>query len=118
MGYFFYGKDGYLVELDDRALAHLKVAILSLLRAGRSFELSMRRSIDVGSGRESFWINPTTEIRFHFSSSRAPRLSEAWLRAILATARTPEGLRIVEEPTDRSPTQPDPRGAALTAVRS
>lgn len=117
MGYFFYGKDGYLVELDDRALAHLKVAILSLLRAGRSFELSMRRSIDVGSGRESFWVNPATEIRFHFSSARAPQLSDAWLRAILATASTPDGLRIVEEPTGPSTTPPDPRGAILTAVR-
>lgn len=117
MGTFFYGKDGYAIELEDRALAHLKVAILSLLCAGRSFELCLRRSIEAGSGRESLWMCPSSEIRFHFASPRPPHLSEPWVHAILATAGTPTGMRVVEEPTEAELNEPVRQGSVLTVGR-
>jgi hypothetical protein len=100
MGFLYYGNNSYAVELDDRALAHLKVAVLSLLRANKSLAFSFERSIDQGSGRETLWISPSTEIRFRFNGSRPPRINEAWVRSIIATSESPTGMRMVAEPVE------------------
>ncbi|KRA24889.1 hypothetical protein ASD65_10965 [Microbacterium sp. Root61] len=97
MGYLYYGNDSYAVEIDDRPLAHLKIAILSLLRAGKSVAFTFDRSAAAGSGRETLWISPSTDIRFRFNGSRVPRINEPWLRSIIATAGTPTGLRLIAE---------------------
>ncbi len=44
MGYLYYGTTGYAIEVDDRPLAHLKIALLTLLRAGQSVAFSFPRS--------------------------------------------------------------------------
>lgn len=100
MGYLLYGTSRYHVQIDDRALAHLKVVMLSLMRSSRSFELCLQRSTDMGGGRESFWVCPTTEICFRITAARPHQLNDAWLRAIFATTESPGGLRIVDEPAD------------------
>ena len=100
MGYFYYGNNSYAVQIDDRALAHLKIAILSLLRAGKSMAFCFDRSADLGSGREALWISPSTEIRFVFLGSRPPRINHEWLRDIVETANTATGLRLVREPQE------------------
>ncbi len=97
MGTLFYGNSSYAIEIEDRPLAHLKIALLSLLRSGRSIAFSLERGADLGSGRETLWISPVTEIRFRFNGSRPPKINEDWLRSILATAETPTGLRLVPE---------------------
>jgi hypothetical protein len=99
MGYLYYGNAAYTVEIDDRPLAHLKVAILSLLRSGHSVAFSFVRPVHSGSGRETLWIAPTTDIRFRFNGSRGPRISELWVRQIIATANTPAGLHLIDEPS-------------------
>ena len=98
MGFLYYGNDSYAVEIDDRPLAHLKIAVLSLLRAGQCVAFSFDRSVELGGGRETLWISPSTEIRFRFHGSRPPRINETWARSIIATAKTPSGLRLVTEP--------------------
>jgi hypothetical protein len=100
MGSFFYGNDSYEVEVDDRPLAHLKIALLSLLRAGKSVAFSFERAVSVGGGRETLWISPTTDIRFRFSGGRPPRINEPWVRAMIATAESPTGLRLLDEPLE------------------
>ncbi|MCS5723033.1 ATP-dependent DNA ligase [Herbiconiux sp. CPCC 203407] len=97
MGFLYYGNDSYAIEVDDRPLAHLKIALLSLLRAGKSIAFSFERAPDLGSGRETLWICPSTDIRFRFNGSRPPRINELWVRSIIATAETPTGLRLVDE---------------------
>ena len=99
MGYFYYGTQSYEIELPDRALAHLKVALLSLLRSGQSVAFTFARPVAVGSGRETLWITPTTNVRFRFQGDQPPRLNEQWVRAIMATAGEPTGLVIVPEPS-------------------
>jgi hypothetical protein len=105
MGFLYYGNNSYPVEIDDRRLAHLKIAILSLLRAGKSLAFCFDRPAEMGSGRETLWISPSTELRFRFRGSRPARINEQWLRAIIATADAPTGLRLVDEP--------EPVGVAL-----
>jgi hypothetical protein len=100
MGYLYYGNESYAVEIDDRPLAHLKIALLSLLRAGKSVAFSFERPADIGSGRETLWISPSTDIRFRFNGGRPPRINEPWVRAMIATAEAPTGLRLVVEPDE------------------
>ena len=109
MGHLYYGSNSYAVEIDDRPLAHLRVAILSTLRAGRCVAFDFERALELGSGRETLWISPSTEIRFLFESSRPLRINEQWVRSILATADLPTGLRLVSEP---EPPVPEPQSAA------
>lgn len=97
MGTFFYGTAGYAVEIDDRPLAHLKIAMLSLLRAGTSVAFSFHRGTGSGSGRETLWISPTTEVRFLFLGDRPPRINEPWVRRIIETSATATGFRMVDE---------------------
>ena len=98
MGLLYYGTNSYAVEMDDRPLAHLKVAMLRLLRAGKCMAFTFDRSAELGSGRETLWISPSTEIRFRFLGGRPPRINESWVRSIIATADSPTGLRMVTEP--------------------
>lgn len=100
MGFLYYGNNAYAVEIDDRPLAHLKIAILSLLRAGRCMAFTFDRPQDMGSGRETLWISPSTEIRFRFNGSRPPRINEHWALSIIATADSPTGLRMIDEPVE------------------
>jgi hypothetical protein len=98
VGYIYYGSSEYQVEVDDRALAHLKIAILSMLRSGHSVAFSFENSAAIGGGRETLWINPTSDLRFLFHGSRPPRVNEAWVKAILETAKSPTGMRLMDEP--------------------
>ena len=103
MGFLYYGNNSYAVQIEDRPLAHLKIVLLSLLRAGTSVAFCFDRSVDIGSGRETLWISPSTEIRFRFNGSRAPRINEQWLQLIIATEDTSTGLRLVAEPVIEIP---------------
>lgn len=98
MGYLYYGTTAYAIEVEDRPLAHLKIALLTLLRAGHSVAFSFPRSASAGSGRETLWITPTTDIRFLFLGSRSPAINEAWVRQIMDTANQPSGLHLMAEP--------------------
>ncbi|MFB2596670.1 ATP-dependent DNA ligase [Herbiconiux sp. P17] len=98
MGFLYYGNDSYQIEVDDRPLAHLKIALLTLLRAGKSIAFSFERSVEMGSGRETLWISPSTDIRFRFNGNRPPHIDERWVRSILSTADTPTGLRLMPDP--------------------
>ncbi len=100
MGFLYYGNSNYPVAIDDRPLAHLKIAVLTLLRAGKCIAFSFERTKEQGNGRETLWISPSIEIRFLFNGSRPPRINEPWVRAIIATAEAPTGLRMVPEPVD------------------
>jgi hypothetical protein len=100
MGYLYYGTSSYRVEIEDRQLAHLKIAILSLLRSGQSIAFSFVRPPEAGSGRETLWICPSSDIRFRFNGSRAPVINEPWVRRIIDTAKSGAGLRLVSETAD------------------
>jgi hypothetical protein len=100
MGYLYYGNNSHAIEIDDRPLAHLKITILTLLRAGRSVAFTFDRPLCDGSGRETLWISPSSEIRFRFNGNRVSSINETWLRSIFATADAPTELRLVTEPLE------------------
>lgn len=107
MGYLHIGHAGYATEIEDRTLAHLKVIILTELRADRPLSLTLPHPVREGSGRDTFWITPRTDLRFHFQGGRAPRLNRAWLRALAESVTADTGLYIMDEPADLQAVSPE-----------
>ena len=98
MGKFIYGTVNASFEIDDRALAHLRIVVMNKLRRSESFMFDL--TIGDGSGHRSFWINPAVPIQFHFHGSRGPRINRAWVEELMAAASGPQGLRLMPEPVE------------------
>lgn len=96
MGYLIYGS-GTEYEIEDRALAHLKVTVGLKLRRQESFFVNWSNPVEKGSGRVSLWISPNIPLAFRFSGSRAPELNAVWLDVLRDLAYTPRGLVLVSE---------------------
>lgn len=102
VGKFIYGATSVSVDIDDRTLAHLRVAIMTKLRRSEPFMFDV--DVGGGHGRRSFWVHPSVPIQFHFFGSRAPRLNRDWIEEMLHSASGPMGLQIPPEP--KASTQP------------
>jgi hypothetical protein len=96
MGHFIYGP-GAEYEIEDRTLAHLKVAILAKLRVQESFLLNWTIEPSQGSGRVSVWLDPAIPIQFRFSGSRVPELNPVWLEALAHSSHSTRGMVIMAE---------------------
>ncbi len=96
MGYLNYGS-AQEFEFEDRALAHLKVAITMKLRRQESFLMSWTNPPERGGGRVSIWLTPSIPLAFRFSGSRAPSLNKAWLEVMGELSHTPRGLIVISE---------------------
>lgn len=97
MGKFIY-ENTIKVDIDDRVLAHLQVAIGNKLRRGESFFFSWRDDASLGNGRTSVWLHTQSSLTYKYYGSRQPQLSRAWLEALAITANSPAGLHVVPEP--------------------
>jgi len=87
-------------DFDDRVLAHLQVVIGAKLRRGESFQFSWRDDPASGEGRNSLWMDHSVPLSFKYYGSRPPALNPAWIDALMMTANSVGGLRIVPEPED------------------
>ena len=102
MGYLIYGPTGTKVNIDDRALAHLKVVILTKLRRGEGFAFSWEKGTADGSGRDTMWLHPSVGLEFQFEGGRPASLNKAWLEELMSSANSGGGLHILPE-RDRTP---------------
>lgn len=96
MGYLIYGS-GAEYEIDDRALAHLKVAVMMKLRLQECFLLNWSLDASEGSGRVSLWLSPAIPLQFRFSGSRPPELNRVWLQALAHSAHGTRGMILMPE---------------------
>ena len=103
MGKLIYGSMATSVDIDDRVLAHLRVAMMTKLRRGEPFMFDVE--MGEGLGRRSLWLHPSVPLQFHFHGSRSPRINRAWVEALLQAAGSPSGLTVLPEP-------PEPKAAA------
>ena len=103
MGTLIYGPTGTKVGIDDRALAHLKVVILTKLRRGEGLAFSWDKGIEQGSGRDTMWLHPSIGLEFQFDGGRPASLNKVWLEELMASANSSGGLHILPE-HDRTPT--------------
>ena len=98
MGQFIYGSGLTSVEIDDRALAHLKVVIIQKLRRSEGFAFSWDEGVGKGGGRSTVWLHPSMAIQFRFSGNRPATLNRDWLESLAASANSAGGLHILPEP--------------------
>jgi hypothetical protein len=114
MGHLLYGRPPEKIEIEDRTLAHVKVVMLAKLRRGEAFAFSFEHDMSVGGGRSTIWVQPTIPLQFNFVGSRQPTLNRAWLDALIVSANSIDGLRLIEEPSEtRAAAEPVP--AAVVA---
>lgn len=96
MGFFMYSNVAEY-EVEDRALAHLKLAIGFKLRRQESFFVSWTKSVEKGSGRMSVWVAPSIPIAFRFAGSRPPEINPMWVESLKQLSQTPRGLILITE---------------------
>jgi hypothetical protein len=97
VGILYYGDSGTPIGIDDRALAHVKVAITTKLRRGESFTLSWIHPEDQARGRTTIWLHPSISLRFVFDSPDRPDLSRDWVEDLMRSANSTGGITLVEE---------------------
>lgn len=99
MGKLIYGTDVREIEIDDRVLAHLKIAIIAKLRRSESFSLSWEHGAQNGGGRSTVWIHESIPLQFVFFGSRPPSLNRAWVDELMASANS-GSMQILPEPAE------------------
>ncbi|WP_350353272.1 hypothetical protein ABS642_10365 [Microbacterium sp. A8/3-1] len=104
MGTIQYGGAGEAIHIDDRALAHLKVAIATKLRRNESFTLSWVHHDDDVRGRSTIWLHPSIPLRFTFDEPETPQLNVKWIEDLMHSANSSGGIQLIDEmletPTD------------------
>lgn len=96
MGTLVYGDSGRF-DIDDRTLAHLKIAITTKLRRQESFLLNWTIPAEQGSGRVSIWLSPGVPLQFVFSVPRPPELNRQWLEALERSSHGIRGMVLIHE---------------------
>lgn len=102
MGKFIYNSSSREIEIDDRTLAHLRIAILNKLRRSESFAMTWEHGVENGSGRTTIWLHESIPLQFVFSGNRAPKLNRLWIEQMLLAANSTTGLHFVPEPVEQA----------------
>lgn len=97
MGSLYYGGGNDAIHIDDRALAHLKVAIATKLRRNESFTLSWTHTDRVDNGRSTIWLHPSIPLRFTFQAPEALQMNLKWIEQLMHSANSSGGIQLVEE---------------------
>lgn len=102
MGQLTYAGEALDLRIDDRALTHLQIVIVNLLRRDHRFAFSWKDDVTRGDGRSTVWLHPNVSLHFKFSGSRVPSINRTWLDQLYATATSGSGLVLTPEPPDTS----------------
>ena len=108
MGTLYYGDSGTPIGIEDRTLAHLKVAVITKLRRGESFTLSWQHTDDQPRGRSTIWLHPAVSLRFVFDEPVQPELNRRWIEELMRSANSTGGVQLVAEELDTTPIETDP----------
>ena len=88
---------GHRYEFEDRALAHLKVAIGMKFRKRESFLLSWPKPAVEGGGTTSVWLSSNGALAFHFAGRSPEELNPVWVKALAALANSAGGMVVMAE---------------------
>jgi hypothetical protein len=95
MGDLYYGSaTAGSIQIPDRLLAHLKVAMTTKLRRGESFTLSWKLGEDGGDGRTTLWLHPAIDLRFVFDAADPESLDIELLQDLVRQADTNSGITL------------------------
>lgn len=98
MGKLVYGSGNRSFDIEDRALAHLRVVFMNKLRRGEPF-MFHHSEPHVSC---SVWMHPSVPLVFQFHGSRQPTMNREWVEALMQEASSPNGLRLLPEPAPGS----------------
>jgi hypothetical protein len=99
MGKLTYGGSS-IIEIDDRALAHIRVVTMAKLRRNEPFPFTWENKSTGMPVTTTIWIHPAVPIQFDFYGKREPVLNRAWIEELVLTANTQFGLRLTAEPAN------------------
>lgn len=116
VGTLYYGDSGTPIGIEDRALAHLKIAITTKLRRGESFTLSWKHADDQPRGRSTLWLHASIPLRFVFDEPEAPELSRSWIEDLMRSANSTGGIQLIPENLDTGPIQTLPEQPVQVGV--
>ncbi len=103
MGSLYYGTaEAPPIQIDDRALAHLKIVIATKLRRNESFTLSWQHPEGDSPGRSTIWLHPSIPLRFVFQEPDPPELSRQWVEDLAHSANSSGGITLIEEHLESS----------------
>ncbi|OII10956.1 ATP-dependent DNA ligase [Curtobacterium sp. MCBA15_009] len=102
MGQLIYDGEPLDLRIDDRALTHLQIVIVNMLRRDHRFAFSWRDDVVHGDGRSTIWLHPQVSLHFKFTGSRTPSINRSWLEDLYAAATSGSGLVLTPEPSDTS----------------
>ena len=105
MGTIYYGGSATPINIDDRALAHLKVVIATKLRRSESFTVTWRHPDDQPRGRSTIWLHPSIPLRFVFDDPEPTELSREWIEELASSANSSGGITLVAEHFDTGPVE-------------
>lgn len=94
MGILYYGASRLAIRVDDRTLAHLRVVATSKLRRNEPFLLSWSNGVDTGSGRESLWMHPASDLVYRFDDETRTRLDTELLDSMMVSSFVSRGIEI------------------------
>jgi len=97
MGTLIYDSMSDPVQIEDRALTHLKVVIATKLRRNESFTLSWKHPEGDEGGRSTIWMHPSIPLRFDFDERESPQLNAKWIEALMNSANSTGGITLVDE---------------------
>jgi hypothetical protein len=107
MGKIFY--DAYLdIELEDRVMAHLQLAMSIKLRRREGFFFSWRNTAAAGEGRTSVWIDASIPLQFIYYGGHMPAINRDWVEALRISSNSANGLQIVTEESIATPSATAP----------
>ena len=105
MGTIYYGGSATPINIDDRALAHLKVVIATKLRRSESFTVTWRHPDDQPRGRSTIWLHPSIPLRFVFDDPEPTELSREWIEELASSANSSGGITLIAEHFDTGPVE-------------
>lgn len=100
MGQLIYGGEVLDLRVDDRALTHLQIVIVNMLKRNHCFLFSWKDDATHGDGRSSVWLHPNANLHFKFAGSRVPSVNRSWLDQLYTSATSGTGLVLTPEPPD------------------
>lgn len=103
MGTIYYGGSDTPIHIEDRALAHLKVVIVTKLRRNETFTLSWQHPDDEPRGRSTIWLHPSIPLRFVFDDPEPTELSREWISDLANSVSSTGGVVLVAEHIDTDP---------------
>lgn len=108
MGTIYYGGSDTPIHIEDRALAHLKVVIVTKLRRNETFTLSWQHPDDEPRGRSTIWLHPSIPLRFVFDDPEPTELSREWISDLANSVSSTGGVVLVAEHIDTDPETAEP----------